>query len=49
MFKNTTANLETMKFEIKDMLIDLNYNYHSIEDVELKSEYERIIDLLSKV
>ena len=42
-------DLNTIKAEIKDTLIDLNYELIQDNSDERKEEIERIVDLLSEV
>jgi len=43
------SSLELIKSEIKDMLIDLNFELHTETDAEERLKIEKTIDLLSKV
>lgn len=43
------SSLELIKSEIKDMLIDLNFEYNNEIDPEEKLKLETAINLLSKV
>ncbi len=43
------SSLELIKSEIKDMLIDLNFEYNNETDPEEKLKLETAINLLSKV